>query len=578
MRRTEIVLAVFALFTIILIPALAQGGTIADEIANQGNQGGKYSILQQFLEASPEIQDKLDSAGSYTFFAPNDTAFENLEGAIGLPLTTLLSDVEVVTTILNYHILDTRLSAVRLRTNDSLLRTELQNTFISREVNSRDQISLNGVVEVVGAQNFASNGIVHEINDVLLNRVINNLLDEKFPPQPIATATPSPTEIPASVPRSISTANVRIVHLAIDAPAIDLTIGGTTIENIESGTVTEFTFISQGIYTATITSLDEEIEFTLDVDLTLLNGDFVTMLLIGSIEEDSLEAFALTEDFDDLNENDSRILLYHALEGASAMSLLPIDDFDIEGVRFAEVESNDIDSGDFEFSLVETRDNNAIFADVGMQSFTASTFYFIAIYGNEDLPELVILETTMEDVLRLQSGQNSSSTNENGENTVSDERDGTIFEVLQDDENFSLLVTALEAGDESILNLLNSDSNADGITLLAPSNQAFTNLLTTVGYSETRLLSNTTLLNAILEYHIIEESLLQEDFVVLSGSSIPTLLELSGRFFVRASNDGRIFLNSTVEFEQSDIQASNGVIQVVDDVLLPQVVLEAFGF
>lgn len=575
MRRIGIILAVFALFTIILIPSLAQSGTIADTIANQGNTSGKYSILQQFLEAAPDIQVKLDSAGSYTLFAPNDTAFENLEGALGLSLTTLLSDVEVVTAILDYHILDVRLSTARLRTDESLLRTELQSAFISARVNDSEQISLNRVVEIIGTQNFASNGIIHEINDVLLNRVINNLLDEKFPPQPLATATPSATATPA--PLTISTANVRIAHLAIDAPAIDVTIGDTSIENIESGSVSDFTSIRQGIYTADMTGRDEDVEFALDVDLTLLNGDFVTILLLGSLTEDSLEILALTEDFDDLNEDDSRIVLFHALENASAISILPIDDFEIEGVRFAEFESNDIDSGDFAFSLVETRDNDTVIADVEAQLFIANTFYFIAIYGSENTPELVILETTMDDVLRLQAGQ-SSSTEPVAEATEISESDATIFELLQADDNFSIFVNALEAGDESILNLLMGESGINDITLLAPGNQAFTNLLSTVGYSETRLFSNTTLLNDILEYHIIEGRLLREDFIALSGSSVPSLLELSGRFFVRAGNDGRIFLNSTVEFEQTDIQASNGVIHVVDDILLPQTALEAFGF
>ena len=56
MRRLGIFLAVMVIMMLVLIPVLAQS-TIADFIDNQS----KYSILQEFLEAAPDVQEKLDS-------------------------------------------------------------------------------------------------------------------------------------------------------------------------------------------------------------------------------------------------------------------------------------------------------------------------------------------------------------------------------------------------------------------------------------------------------------------------------------------------------------------------------------
>ena len=489
-----------------------------------------------------------------------------------------------MTAILDYHILDERLSTARLNANEALLRTELQSAFIDTGVNVRGQTTLNGVVEIINTQTFASNGIVHEINDILLNRVINNILDEKFSDSSeTTTPSPTPTQSATPAPATVSTANVRVAHLAVDAPAINLSINADVeIDDLSYGKVTDFTFVSQGIYTATISSLDEDNEFELDVDLTLLNGDFVTILLSGSLEEDSLEAVILTEDFDDLQSDEARVLVYNALEDAPAISMLPTTDFEIEGVRFAEFEAVDIDGGVYDFSLVETRNNDSILADEEEQSFAENSFYLLLIHGSQDEPELQILETSMEEILRLQSGQGASSVEptETAEPDVSDE---TIFEILQSDDTFSIFVRAIEAirdsqneDEEPFLAILD-ENTTDRITLLVPTNQAFTNLRATVGYSEGRLLANIRLLEIILPYHVIEEELLREDFIAEAGSSIQTFLERSGQFFVRAGNDGRIFLNGTIEFEETDIRASNGVIHVVDDVLLPQAALEILG-
>jgi uncharacterized surface protein with fasciclin (FAS1) repeats len=48
-------------------------------------------------------------------------------------------------------------------------------------------------------------------------------------------------------------------------------------------------------------------------------------------------------------------------------------------------------------------------------------------------------------------------------------------------------------------------------------------------------------------------------------------------FFVTVTTNGTILLNGFVQFEQVDILASNGIIHIIEEVLLPASVVREFG-
>ena len=71
-------------------------------------------------------------------------------------------------------------------------------------------------------------------------------------------------------------------------------------------------------------------------------------------------------------------------------------------------------------------------------------------------------------------------------------------------------------------------------------------------------------LKNILLYHVVDGSVKAETVVTLTNAN--TLLEQEVSIKVQ---DGKVYLNDDVMVTQTDIQAGNGIIHVIDAVLIP---------
>jgi len=134
----------------------------------------------------------------------------------------------------------------------------------------------------------------------------------------------------------------------------------------------------------------------------------------------------------------------------------------------------------------------------------------------------------------------------------------SIVEIAVADERFTTLVAALTAAE-----LVETLSGEGPFTVFAPTNDAFAAL--PEGTVESLLLpENKQALTDILLYHVVSGKVLAADVVTLTAA--PTVL---GKDITITVKDGKVFLNDTVEVIITDIEASNGVIHVIDAVLLP---------
>ena len=124
-------------------------------------------------------------------------------------------------------------------------------------------------------------------------------------------------------------------------------------------------------------------------------------------------------------------------------------------------------------------------------------------------------------------------------------------------EDFATLVTAVEAA--GLLETLCGDGT---FTVFAPTNAAFEAL--PEGTLEA-LLEDTEALKNILLYHVAGETLLAADVVGLN--SIAMLNEDS--VSIEVTDAGLVLLNGSVTITVTDIVGTNGVIHVIDGVLLP---------
>lgn len=138
------------------------------------------------------------------------------------------------------------------------------------------------------------------------------------------------------------------------------------------------------------------------------------------------------------------------------------------------------------------------------------------------------------------------------------EAPGTIVEIAVADERFSTLVAAVLAAD-----LAETLSGEGPFTVFAPTNDAFAAL--PAGTLDSLLLpENKQALTDILLYHVVAGSVLASDVVGLDSAT--TAL---GQDFTITIRDGKVFLNDSIEVIITDIEAANGVIHVIDAVLLP---------
>jgi uncharacterized surface protein with fasciclin (FAS1) repeats len=137
----------------------------------------------------------------------------------------------------------------------------------------------------------------------------------------------------------------------------------------------------------------------------------------------------------------------------------------------------------------------------------------------------------------------------------------TIVQAAQSLPDFSILVEAVVAAD-----LQGTLSGTGPFTVFAPTNAAFAAALNELGITKDALFANKALLTKILTYHVVPGRVLKADVPV--GVNISTV---EGETFSINSSlqitDQRARMANIVA---TDVLTSNGVIHVIDKVILPK--------
>lgn len=125
--------------------------------------------------------------------------------------------------------------------------------------------------------------------------------------------------------------------------------------------------------------------------------------------------------------------------------------------------------------------------------------------------------------------------------------------------HFKTLAAALEAA-----GLIDALKGKGPFTVFAPTDEAFAKL--PAGTVETLLKpENKEKLKAVLLYHVVPGNVTAADVTKLNGRSVKTLQGSSIK--VKTSHGVRV---DNAKVTQTDIKASNGVIHVIDTVLMPK--------
>ncbi|WP_440454946.1 fasciclin domain-containing protein [Psychrobacter sp. ASPA161_9] len=138
-----------------------------------------------------------------------------------------------------------------------------------------------------------------------------------------------------------------------------------------------------------------------------------------------------------------------------------------------------------------------------------------------------------------------------------------VVQVAQSNPEFSTLVEAVQAAGIAGP-LANPDAN---FTILAPTNAAFAQALQETGMSKEQLFANKPVLTKILGYHVINGAA-----PVYAKDVKPGNIMMLSKDTLMVTPEGKLMDESgrTANILQTDIAASNGVVHVIDKVLLPQ--------
>jgi uncharacterized surface protein with fasciclin (FAS1) repeats len=133
-----------------------------------------------------------------------------------------------------------------------------------------------------------------------------------------------------------------------------------------------------------------------------------------------------------------------------------------------------------------------------------------------------------------------------------------IVQIASGDPQFSTLVTALKAAD-----LVKTLEGAGPFTVFAPTNAAFAKIKKA---DLDALLKNKAELTKVLTYHVVSGKVMAADAMKMNGK---TAKSVEGSD-LNISVMGKALEINNAKVTKGDILASNGVIHVIDTVLMPK--------
>lgn len=159
----------------------------------------------------------------------------------------------------------------------------------------------------------------------------------------------------------------------------------------------------------------------------------------------------------------------------------------------------------------------------------------------------------------MSEDEEMSEDDEMSEDEMSGEM-GSIVDLAASTEGFSNLAAAVALSEYA-----ETLAGEGDYTVFAPNDEAFEAAMAALGATLEDIAATPEVLNGILAYHIYEGRLTAED---VAGMSELTMLD-GGTVTVSVDDDGNVTLNDSVHLTGDVVEASNGVIIVIDGVLLP---------
>ena len=597
----------------------AMAGTIA-EVATEA---GSFTTLLAALTAADLAGTFADAeAGPFTVFAPTDDAFAALpEGTIDALLADPGGDL---TNILTYHVVEGAVMAETVVTIDSA--TTLLGEDVTIEV-ADGGVVLNGAVNVVTTDIEASNGVIHVIDAVLLPPADEMMEEDDAMADEMMAGTIAEVATEAGSFNTLLAALTAadLAGIFADAEAGPFTVFAPTDDafaalpegTVEalladpSGALTDilqYHVVDGAVMAETVVTLDSATTlFGEDVTIEVVDGGVVLNGTVNVVTTDIAASngvihvidAVLLPPSDEMMEEDGAMMAGTiaevATEAGSFNTLLAaLTAADLAGT-FADAEAGPFTvfaPTDDAFAALPEGTIDALLADPSgalteiltyhvvegaVMAETVVTLDSATTLGGQDVTiEVVdggvVLNGTVNVVTTDIAASNgvihvidavllppSDEMMEEDGAMADDMMAGTIAEVATEAGSFNTLLAALTAAD---LAGTFADAEAGPFTVFAPTDDAFAAL--PEGTIDALLADPSGALTDILMYHVVEGAVMAETVVTLDSATT-----LGGQDVTIEVIDGGVVLNGSVNVITTDIAASNGVIHVIDAVLLP---------
>jgi transforming growth factor-beta-induced protein len=279
-------------------------------------------------------------------------------------------------------------------------------------------------------------------------------------------------------------------------------------------------------------------------------GPFTVLAPTDAAFEAALEALGITAD--ELLADTATltsILTYHVLpQAADSQLVATLDGSSVGTVNGQEV---NVSVADGQIMINEA---TVVSADL------------IADNGIVHVIDGVLLPPDVAAALGVAMVEETTTTTTEATTTTTEAMEPTIAEIVAeaaagDPAEFTVLLAALDTA-----GLVDALNGPGPFTVFAPTDAAFGALLEELGITAEELLANPDLGNILL-YHVVSGQFLAADVIELAPVDVPTLFE--GNDLSIAVVDGSVVINEVATVVTADLIASNGVIHVIDAVLVP---------
>lgn len=543
MRKLSLLLAVIGMLSALFVaPSSAQDGTITDvAVAASQADEPQFTLLVQAVVAAG-LADELAADGPLTVFAPTDEAFLNLLGELNMSAEDVLANTDLLTQVLLYHVVSGAFAATDVVGLDGQAVETLQGETIAISIVD-GAVVLNGDVNVIQTDIFASNGVIHVIDKVLL------------PPTMAAAEPVEAMDGPV--------AHIRVAHLSPDTFPVDIYINGekSAIQGLSFPAVTDWITIPAGTYEIAVAPARTFIEAAIigPAELSFAPDSWTTIAAVGSLQNSTIKPALIAENYynNALAEGQAYVTVFHAIEDAPAVDVRANGSRIVSSLAFpGSAGDNDgafdlaVPADTYDIQVVPAGARSPVVLDLADTTLEAGTFYFVAAVGTLETPQVVV-----------KAVNRAAMTMDETEETLPSIAEIVVASANADTPQFTTLLAAIEAA-----GLTETLAGEGTFTVFAPTDDAFAAAFEALGIAPTDLLADTTTLTSILTYHVLGQIAPAEVVVTLDGQQVTTL---NGAPITINIVDSGVVLNGTVNVIQTDIMASNGVIHVIDAVLLP---------